>query len=287
MKRHFRFSLLAIIFLFPNQNTALAGGSVATCDEASLRAALVGGGSVTFAASGTIALANTLVITNDTSIDADGQAVTLSGNNAVRIFNVNPGVSLTLKQLALRNGLAQGTNGLDGASGFDGGPGQGGAVYLNSGNLLATDCVFSGSTARGGDVIFVLNSTPARTGGMGQGGAVYSFGGQVMLTNCTLSANSTRGGIGGWGVEGTATGGNAAGGAIYSIGGQVQLADCLFSSNLCVSGRGQFHASDGSASGGAIHLDGGSHTLIGNTFTANGSQVPIGHVLSARGELSP
>ena len=160
VKLGLKLALLGIVALLSNQTPVFAGGTVATCDEASLRAALAGGGSVTFAASGTIVLTNTLVITNNTSIDAIEQVVAISGSHAVRIFTVNPGVSLTLTHLALTDGLARGTNGLDG------GPGQGGAVYINNGNLLATDCLFGGNTALGGDV--TTNLPYPRMGGAGQ-----------------------------------------------------------------------------------------------------------------------
>jgi hypothetical protein len=63
-----------------------ASGVVTEPTEAKLRAALTGGGTVTFACDGVIPLASTLVIANDTSLDAVGRSVTLSGSNAVRVL---------------------------------------------------------------------------------------------------------------------------------------------------------------------------------------------------------
>ena len=60
---------------------AQAGGVVSICDEAHLRAALTGGGAVTFACSGTITLTQPITITADTTIDGSGQAVTISGDH--------------------------------------------------------------------------------------------------------------------------------------------------------------------------------------------------------------
>jgi hypothetical protein len=53
---------------------AHAGGVVSVCDEAHLRTALTGGGTVTFSCVGYITLANT-------AIDGSGQTVTISGGN--------------------------------------------------------------------------------------------------------------------------------------------------------------------------------------------------------------
>ena len=49
-----------------------AGGMVSVCDEAHLRAALTGGGTVTFSCSGTIVLASQVRIANNTTIDGAG-----------------------------------------------------------------------------------------------------------------------------------------------------------------------------------------------------------------------
>src|SRR5262245_35567671 len=74
---------------------------VNNCDEASWRAALAEGDLVSFACDGTIVLTNTIVIGEDTTIDASGHSVTLSGGNAVRIFDVLSNVSLSLNNLRL------------------------------------------------------------------------------------------------------------------------------------------------------------------------------------------
>src|SRR5439155_654543 len=57
--------------LLVHAQPAQAGGVVTTCDEPSLRAALAGGGSVTFncADSSVISLSNPIVITTSTNID--------------------------------------------------------------------------------------------------------------------------------------------------------------------------------------------------------------------------
>ena len=69
---------------------------VSVCDQARLLAALAGGGTVTFACSGTITLTAEILIAAYTQLTGDGQTVTISGNNAVRVFTVNSGVTLNL-----------------------------------------------------------------------------------------------------------------------------------------------------------------------------------------------
>ena len=62
-------------------------------DEGHLLTALSGGGTVTFSCSGTITLTAEITIAADTILDGSGQAVTISGNHAVRVFAVNEGVT--------------------------------------------------------------------------------------------------------------------------------------------------------------------------------------------------
>ena len=107
-----------------------AGGVVNSADEESLRAALVGGGSVTFAVDGAIALSSPLVISNNTSIDGVGHTVTISGSNTVQVFQVTSGIQLGLLNLTIANGRSD----------------HGGAVY-NQGLLTASNCTFSGNAA--------------------------------------------------------------------------------------------------------------------------------------------
>ena len=110
-----------------------------------------------------------LLVSNDITIDGNdgGAGVTIArtGGAAMRLFTVSPGASLTLENLTLANGLAQGGNGApDGRGGGGGGAGLGGAVF-NAGTLSAVDTTFTANQARGG------------TGGTGDGAVVTSYGG--------------------------------------------------------------------------------------------------------------
>src|SRR6516225_10196985 len=55
--------LISLLLLLPS--LACAGGVVTNCTDAALRAAISGGGTVTFACDGTITLTNTIIVASD------------------------------------------------------------------------------------------------------------------------------------------------------------------------------------------------------------------------------
>jgi hypothetical protein len=81
--------------------------------------------------------------------------VTISGNNASRVFQIDSGVTASLSGLAITGGRAS----------------QGGGLY-NLGTAMLTNCTVSGNTAGG------------------SGGGVFN-GGTATLTDCTVSGNTT------------------------------------------------------------------------------------------------
>lgn len=97
--------------------TTRAGGVVTTCTEVALRAAMSGGGTVTFDCDGTITLANTISNNVGLILDGNGHQVTISGNSSVRVFYVNTNAVLTLLNLSIAQGWATDGGGLfnDGA----------------------------------------------------------------------------------------------------------------------------------------------------------------------------
>src|SRR5260370_16592451 len=78
-------------------SSAVGGGTVTNYTQSDLQAALAGGGTVLFAGNGTIILSNTLVIAQDTVLDANGNKVSLSGGNVVRLFQVASNVNYWVK----------------------------------------------------------------------------------------------------------------------------------------------------------------------------------------------
>lgn len=250
----------------------VGNGSVDSCTEASLEAALNGGGAVTFSCGGdaTILMTRPKLISADTTIDGDGR-VTLDGAGTTRIFTVEVGARLELVRLTLS----------------DGGGEAGGAVYnqgrlsldrcalrrnstaiLNEGETTVTASIFHENW--GGDTssaIANLDGTLTVTGseftdGGGRSAAISSFGSRATVA-----------------VDASAFHANSAG-ALYSqagtlvvrrstISGNGEFGILNFDGTLTVE-NGTFDANVASAIiNGGVH--GGSATVRDSTFTRNGS----------------
>ena len=139
------------------------------------------GGTINFAVSGTILLLNELVINKDLTIQGN-MPITVSGNNAVRVFVVNAGTFVTLDSLTIANGNT---------------PGDGGGIY-NNGMLTVNNSTISGNSAgnAGGGILnngtlTVNNSTLYGNSATGNGGGgIFNNGGTLTVNNSTLSGNN-------------------------------------------------------------------------------------------------
>src|ERR1051325_7603317 len=101
--------LTLLIFFQLGNNRIFAGGVVTNCTEANLRAAMAGGGLVTFACDGTITLSKTITNSLSATLNGTGHQITISGGNAVRVFYVNTNVNFKLMNLVVADG--RGANG--------------------------------------------------------------------------------------------------------------------------------------------------------------------------------
>ena len=201
-------------------------------------------------------------LNNNLFIDASNLSspVTISGNNASRVFNIAAGASVAMHHLVITNGRsADGVIGPGGTHGADGGG------ILNAGSLGLFFCTISNNRSGDGGIITGFSlGTPG-----GSGGAIDSSG-PVSLTACTLSGNSTGSGLL---VSSTAASGGS-GGAIFSSA-PLSLTACTLSRNA--TGRGGQGGNEGGdgGNGGAIFaghsLSLTACTLSGNT-TGNGGQ---------------
>jgi uncharacterized repeat protein (TIGR02543 family) len=250
--------------------------------QASLQAAIAAGGWVWLGFTGTLTLTNTINITNNNVIlDGTGVAATISGGNAVQLFNVAQGASLTISNLTLANGSCISANGTanGGAiynngtlmvfgctftnntaqSQMSGGMAYGGAVYDNGGTMVLSDSSFLSNNVSGG-----LPNQGGANGGFGYGGAIYMTTGLVTMANCILNGNICN-------SYGPAIGNDGAsyGGALYEGAGTVNIANTIFSANEVIGGIGSFYAGDNSGYGGAISINGGTMTMSGSQMTAN------------------
>jgi fibronectin-binding autotransporter adhesin len=270
----FRCSLGLIVTLLFLPQVVFSSGVVNTATDAALRAALSGGGTVTFNCEGTITLTGAMAIASSTVINASGHTITLSGGNAVQLFSVNAGVTASFINLTLANGYAAGSNGVAGPPVTDGQPGTGGAVLNNGGTVALSSCTVVSNLAVGGagyaNCIYPTNSN----GGAGLGGAIYNLAGNVFVTNCSFSANVTSGGTGGHNMGYGGAGGAACGSAIYSSGGSITVQNSTFLSHTAQGGMpGQgsavYYGSGGSAWGGVIYSTTATVNFNNSIFTNN------------------
>jgi hypothetical protein len=239
---------VAVLVLLSSAIPARAGGIVPSCTEASLRTALIGGGTVTFTNDCNITITSQILINQaDTIIDAGSHNVLISASNSVPLFDVAS--NLVLRGLSLVNG--QSTNA------------GGGALYVRPGAVVtASLCTFAANTAIGANGLSGVNgaTNSTATGGnasagtqgtSGLGGAIDNLG-TLTLLNCTLANNTATGGTGGSGGTGGtgagtftiggnggdgAPGGSGLGGAICNLG-DLTLINCTFSANSVTGGNG-------------------------------------------------
>jgi hypothetical protein len=193
------------------------------------------------------------VITGNITIVGNGDTIQRTGAMAFRFFDVASGGSLTLEDLTLMGGLAQGT----------GAAAEGGAVY-SLGALALSGVTVKSNKAQGSNGANATNA--GATGGNGAsayGGGLYVAGGTVTLNNDTLSGNIVQGGTGGTGGKGTpgangfspdggpgGTGGDGLGGAMYVAAGTVTLSNATLSGNFANGGTGGKGGKGGSAFAG-------------------------------------
>ena len=264
------FSIITLRLVTPTHAT----GTVTNCTEAELDAALTSGGDVVIACNATINFTTTKVIATNTTLDGTGYFCTLSGSNRVRLFSVNTGVVLTLRNLTLAFGavtntgafadggaavLNSGTTRLErcllvsnrvyGAAGTLASGAQGGAIHNKGGTVIANECTFLTNACIGGSAANgSLGHPTGYQGGSARGGAIFSEMGFCWITNSSFALNAVAGATGGRGVNDPdlsgsgGDGGSALGGAIYLKGtagtGVVALVNCTLATNRCRAGNG-------------------------------------------------
>src|SRR5262249_48666739 len=124
----------------------------------------VSGDTVNFAAglTGTITLTSgEITIDKNLTITGPGSDIlSISGNNASRIFNLSGGITVGISDLTFQNGQS----------------GGGGAITDSANSLTLDDCVFANNDSGG------------------NGGAIFAIGaGTIFIDDCTFSANTAVG----------------------------------------------------------------------------------------------
>jgi len=298
-------------------SAAPAGGQVGdgtsgSCTEGALDAKLAGGGALTFACGGplSIFLTSAKTITTTTSLDGAG-GITLDGSGLYSIFSVNPGVSLTLRNITLNNANGGASDGgaiknhgtllLDHATiqGSKTDNAHSGGAIFSDGPVTIHDSLFQGNQAGSAGALFanfalahiVITDTTfthnhAYNSGLGYGGAIWiGQQAQVAISGGTLFSNSANYGGGLYlSAQGvlTFTASDApailssnvvttSGGGLFNSGGQATLANAAVSGNTAGSGGGLTN----DLAGGLVTL---THvTLSGNRALVGGGGLYNNH----------
>ncbi len=218
--------------------------------------------------------------------------VTVSGNNASRVFKIESRAAVTLVGLIVESGRVTQENGggienfgeltlnssivrnNSAVTGFHNS--EGGGIY-NVGNLTVNNSTITGNSAHSGsgihnvgNLMVVNKSTISHNSGTWFGGGIYNASGTVTVNKSSISNNSSRGFGGGIYNQGTGTstvtystisgnsaGSSGAGGGIYNEGTSTVTYSTI-SGNL------------GDAHGGGIYNEGTS-TVNNSTISDNNS----------------
>jgi len=138
----------------------------------------------------TITLSSQLTINKNLAIDGTGQNITISGNNAVRVFEVTAG-TVTFDSLIIANGNTSNSTGS-----------SGGGIFNSNGNVTVLNSTFdnnvannSGGAIRNEQTLTVKNSTFNSNSASWAGGGISN---EAILTvkNSTFSGNTSGGGNG-------------------------------------------------------------------------------------------
>jgi hypothetical protein len=237
-------------------------------------------------------------ITINKSLDIEGPGtglLTISGNDANRIFDISGGLSVTIAGLSLVHGLGKG-----GVTGQDTGGGGGGAILNGGGTVSLANDLFANNQSlnHGGaisngpsSVLTVVNSSFVSNRAVGQIGAAFAEGGAIWNTDnsdhnraegagasalvigCTFLANQALGADGG---NTTGTLSETNGGAIHSEGiDYLTIKNSTFIDNEAIAGdggtgKGAKISTVDVATGGAVANDNGLHFDVdGCTFSYN------------------
>ena len=230
--------------------------STADSGAGSLRQAIAdaaSGDTITFNLSGcpcTITLASQLTIDKNLTITGPGAGqLTISGNNAVRVFQVNAGSTLNLSGVTVANGNV--------------GTSDNGGGIANRGTLTVSGSTFSGNSGHFGAAILNVDGTLTVSGSTFSGNSAFDGGGienvsgTVTVSGSTFSGNSA----------------STDGGGIDSLDGTLTVSGSTFSSNS---------ASEG---GGIFELDTAT-TISNSTFSGNTASEEGGGIWALSEQLS-
>jgi predicted outer membrane repeat protein len=233
-----------------------------------------------------------LAITTGLTIQGPGASqLTVSGNNASQVFEVNSSQPVVLSGLTISNARGCGIKNdsgsaltvsactIDHCSAF----GIGGGI-LNYGTLTVTGCTIAG------------NSVNSFRSGFGGGAGIDNFRGKLTVSNSTIAGNidsgayAHGGGIfAGWGTTVALTdctisnnNGGGGGGGVYADGGStVTLTNCTLANNTANEGGGLFVNGATPPSGGGATVNVTNCTVSGNTANNHGGGIYVNYTIVA------
>jgi hypothetical protein len=242
----------------PSTLTVTNNSDTGVVGDGSLRgeiAAAQSGDTVTFdpsLAGQTIALTGgELAISKSLDIEGPGaDQLTISGNDASRVFDISGGVTVTIAGMTITDGLADGSSPVLASTG---------GGILNFGSLTLSNDVLSDNQAVGDP-----SKSPTGRPGGALGGAVANLGSADLTVRRSDFVGNQA--LGADGSSGTSAG-NAQGGAITSFA-TASVTDSRFAFNVARAGSGESGSLDATGTGGGIHNT-GALTVTGSTFSHN------------------
>ncbi|HTX80505.1 MAG TPA: sortase [Longilinea sp.] len=217
---------------------------------------------INFNSDASIVLDSTLTIGRSMTIDGAGHDITINGQGLYRVMLIGAGVTASLKNLIITNGVAPTT--------ADDTSNNGGGIY-NNGILTITNSTFSENTASNAGGGIFNNGTISLTSCTFNENAASNFGAGVFNgSSMTVTDSTFYKNVGGWG------------GAIWNQS-SLTLTDTVFDSNETPNGdgaginnRGDLTATDCTfennvtgSYGGAIYNGNATATVTGSVFTGN------------------
>jgi hypothetical protein len=229
------------------------------------------GDAITFGVQGTITLSSgQLVVTKGLDIEGPGaDQLTISGNNAARVFQINAGLTAGISDVTIADGAVNGVLV------------EGGGIY-NLGTLALSNCILSGNSTGfdggaigNGGTLTVSNSTLSGNSAQRFGGGIANIegsGSMLTVSNSTLSGNfavqgsciSNRGSL--TTVSNSTLSGNVAGqSGVNGAGGGIENFGTLVVSDSTLSGN------SAGLTGGGIWNGGGTLTMNNSVVAGNSS----------------
>lgn len=178
----------------------------------------------------TITLGSPLPVITDPSglvINGAGVRMTVSGNNAVRVFEVGVGATLTVQNLTIANGfgigggiynsgtLAVQNSTIRNNDGLD--PGSGGGIHNNGGTATITNSTLTGNIATSGGAIYNNTGTVTVTNSTIYANALWGAGGSIVYNAGTMTIRNS--------ILANGSGANLCGGAVFAAGSTNNLSD--------------------------------------------------------------